>query len=105
VRRLQRLLVMMKLLDFDEIDGAFGPKTDAAVRDFQSGAGLAVDGVVGPQTWNALPADPDTPQIARGAHGPVVTALQKALRGQGGPARRPTPARPTARSARGRRRP
>jgi hypothetical protein len=29
VRRLQRLLVMMKLLNFDEIDGAFGPKTVA----------------------------------------------------------------------------
>jgi peptidoglycan hydrolase-like protein with peptidoglycan-binding domain len=85
VRRLQRLLVMMKLLDFDEIDGAFGPKTDAAVRDFQSGNGLAIDGVVGPQTWNALPADPDTPQIGRGAHGAVVTALQTALRTHGGP--------------------
>src|SRR5919107_3592577 len=84
VRRLQRLLVMMKLLDFDEIDGAFGPKTEAAVRDFQSGNGLASDGVVGPQTWNALPADPDTPQLARGAHGAVVTALQKALRTAGG---------------------
>ena len=85
VRRLQRLLVMMKLLDFDEIDGAFGPNTAAAVRDFQSSNGLAIDGVVGPQTWNALPADPDTPQVGRGAQGAVVTALQTALRTHGGP--------------------
>src|SRR5690606_24889874 len=36
------------------VDGIFGSKTDAAARDFQSKRGLAVDGVVGPRTWNAL---------------------------------------------------
>lgn len=36
------------------VDGIFGSKTQAAVRDYQSKNGLSVDGIVGKNTWNAL---------------------------------------------------
>ncbi len=32
-------------------DGDFGPKTEAAVKDWQKTHGLMVDGVVGPKTF------------------------------------------------------
>lgn len=37
-----------------QVDGIFGPKTEQAVRVFQSVFGLAVDGIVGRATWYKL---------------------------------------------------
>jgi len=37
-------------------DGAFGPGTEAALRQFQRDKGLVPDGIAGPRTWAALDA-------------------------------------------------
>lgn len=37
-----------------DVDGNFGPKTQAAVKEYQKKNNLAVDGIVGKNTWGAL---------------------------------------------------
>lgn len=37
-----------------QIDGIFGPQTDGVVRHFQGFCQLGTDGIVGPNSWNAL---------------------------------------------------
>lgn len=53
VLRLQRLLAERGLSP-GAIDGDFGPRTEAALAAFQSGAGLAATGRADPATWQAL---------------------------------------------------
>src|SRR5262245_55633440 len=89
VRRLQRIFVMTKVLTPTNITVNFDSTTEQAVKDFQQGAGLTVDGVVGPMTWQALPADPNTPLLRRGDSGGVVTSLQQGLKKYGTPATDP----------------
>src|SRR6187200_2309699 len=48
------------------VDGRFGPQTEAAVVRFQRNANVAVDGVVGPRTQQALEGAATSP-LKRGA--------------------------------------
>jgi peptidoglycan hydrolase-like protein with peptidoglycan-binding domain len=87
----------LKAAGFDPgaADGAFGPKTLAAVKGFQKAHGLAADGVVGPKTWSALnkatapkPPPPASsggsgPTLRHGARGEPVRALQNRLNALG----------------------
>lgn len=57
VEAIQRQL-RLRGYDCGNADGKFGPRTDAAVRQFQMDHGLTVDGIVGPKTWAALFAPP-----------------------------------------------
>jgi peptidoglycan hydrolase-like protein with peptidoglycan-binding domain len=78
VRRLQRAL--RRTPDpAVTVDGVFGSEAESAVKDFQQSAGLTADGVVGPQTWNALPDGAPMPTLQEGSSGDVVRSLQMVL--------------------------
>jgi peptidoglycan hydrolase-like protein with peptidoglycan-binding domain len=69
------------------VDGLYGPLTEAAVERLQRDSGLAVDGIVGPQTRRVLHAE--APPLAPGAGyghprgSPQVRDVQRRLRALG----------------------
>jgi peptidoglycan hydrolase-like protein with peptidoglycan-binding domain len=78
VRRLQRALRRTPNLGLT-VNGTFDPQTETAVKQFQESAGLVVDGIVGPLTWNALPDGGPMPTLQEGPSGDVVRSLQTVL--------------------------
>ncbi|GAA0454150.1 N-acetylmuramoyl-L-alanine amidase [Alkalibacillus silvisoli] len=66
-------------------DGIFGDETESAVRSFQRSAGIQVDGIVGPETRQALEEvisnSSELPSgiYRRGDRGEAVRQIQKAL--------------------------
>ncbi|WP_143423131.1 peptidoglycan hydrolase [Halegenticoccus soli] len=57
------------------VDGIYGSETESTVESFQSASGLAVDGIVGPNTWEALIVT-----VSYGDQSSAVTAVQDQLR-------------------------
>ena len=78
VRRLQRALRRTPDLGL-AVDGIFSSQLETAVKEFQQGAGLVVDGIVGPLTWDALPDGGPMPTLKEGDSGDVVRSLQTVL--------------------------
>jgi peptidoglycan hydrolase-like protein with peptidoglycan-binding domain len=78
VRRLQRALRRTPDLGIT-VNGTFDAQIETAVKDFQQGAGLTSDGIVGPLTWNALPDGGPMPTLQQGSSGGVVRSLQTLL--------------------------
>lgn len=61
------------------VDGIFGNKTANAVRQFQTTNGLTADGIVGPNTWRFLLTLPQYPILREGSRGSYVIFLQQLL--------------------------
>ena len=71
---LMQTMLVNRGYSLGNVDGIFGAKTDAAVREFQKANGLAVDGVCGPKTWAALD---DIPEASGVTYTVTISGISK----------------------------
>lgn len=70
VTLLQWLLSSRDMYDKKSVDGAFGPKTEKAVKKYQKwikdhGGNLTVDGICGPSTWASILGISGNPKVVK----------------------------------------
>jgi peptidoglycan hydrolase-like protein with peptidoglycan-binding domain len=63
-----------------KVDGRFGDKTEAAVRDYQRKNNLKVDGKIGPETMGALDGRTASPSTSQAQRQPADPATQRGNR-------------------------
>lgn len=66
------------------VDGKFGPKTHAAVKNYQANKGLVVDGIVGPKTTAALNGTGSTGAAKSSGSSASTSSIVAAARAQVG---------------------
>ncbi len=82
VKLLQDNLVKMGFMTREQVNtgyGTFGPKTEAALKAFQSSVGLTPSGSIGPQTKHAMESVMSGVGVNRKADTNVIVASQKQL--------------------------
>ena len=83
VKFLQQKLQILEVFS-GQVDGIFGPKTEAAVKTFQKNMGLSADGIVGKETqdnFEGVMRSPNPgPTLRLGAKGDEVKSLQETLK-------------------------
>lgn len=64
-----------------DVDGQFGSKTQAAVRDYQQKNGLRLDGIAGDETWGSLMSTPAMGEVLPSVSSATAAQLRKLEQG------------------------